>query len=46
MLMVKFGTLDQEIRRVIPDLLDLSAIDRARAVMELSREELLVRFRR
>ena len=46
MLMVKFGTLDQEIRRVIPNLLDLSAIDRARAVMELSREELLVRFGR
>ena len=44
MLMVKFGTLDQEIRRVIPNLLDLSAIDRAQAVMELSREELLVRF--
>ena len=46
LLMVKFGTLDQEIRRVTPNLLDLSAIDRARAVMELSREELLVRFGR
>ena len=44
MLMVKFGTLDQEIRNHSPNLFDLSAIDRARAVMELSREELLVRF--
>ena len=44
MLAVKFGALDPELRGIIPNLLDLSAIDRARALMELSREELLTRF--
>jgi hypothetical protein len=44
MLLVKFGTVDQPLESTIPALLDLSAIDRVRAVMQLSREELIRDF--
>ncbi len=44
MLLVKLGPIDQTIEAIIPALLELSAIDRVRAVMQLSREELLRDF--
>ncbi len=44
MLLVKFGTIDRTLATVIPALLDLSPIDRARAVMQLSQEEILRNF--
>jgi hypothetical protein len=44
MLMVKFGSIDQTLATVIPALLALSPIDRVRAVMHLSQEEIIRDF--
>ena len=44
MLLVKFGTIDRKLATVIPTLLDLSPIDRVRAVMQLSQEEIIRDF--
>jgi hypothetical protein len=44
MLLVKFGQIDPPLESIIPVLLELSAIDRIRAVMQLSREEILRDF--
>ena len=43
MLIAKFGELGT-LEAIVPKLLELNAIDRAKAVMELSQEELLKRF--
>jgi hypothetical protein len=42
LLMAKFGAIDGDLEKVIPVLLGLDPIDRVRAVMERSREDLLV----
>jgi hypothetical protein len=44
MLLVKFGTVDPLLEATIPGLLALNGIDRVRAVMQLSREELIRDF--
>jgi hypothetical protein len=44
MLMVKFGKIDSKLAPVIPALLALSPIDRVRAVMQLSQEEIIRDF--
>jgi hypothetical protein len=44
MLLVKFGTIDRTLATVIPALLELSPIDRVRAVMELSQEDIIRNF--
>ncbi len=44
MLSVKFGRIDRKLATVIPALLELSPIDRVRAVMQLSQEELIQSF--
>jgi hypothetical protein len=44
MLMVKFGKIDRNLAPVIPALLALSPIDRVRAVMQLSQEEIIRDF--
>lgn len=44
MLLVKFGSIDRQLATVIPALLELSSIDRVRAVMQLSQEELIRDF--
>ncbi len=44
MLLVKFGTIDRTLASVIPVLLELSPIDRVRAVMQLSQDEIIREF--
>jgi hypothetical protein len=44
MLLVKFGSIDRKLSSVIPALLELSSIDRVRAVMQLSQEEIIQNF--
>ncbi len=44
MLLVKFGRIDRQLTTVIPALLALSSIDRARAVMQLSQDEIIRDF--
>ena len=44
MLEVRFGSIDRKLATVIPALLDLSSIDRIRAVMQLSQEEIIRDF--
>lgn len=44
MLMVKFGKIDRKLATVVPALLELSPIDRVRAVMQLSQEEIIQNF--
>ena len=44
MLEVRFGSIDRKLATVIPALLDLSSIDRVRAVMQLSQEEIIRDF--
>jgi hypothetical protein len=44
MLLVKFGTIDRALAATIPTLLELSPIDRVRAVMQLSQEEIIQNF--
>jgi hypothetical protein len=44
MLLVKFGKIDRKLATVVPTLLALSPIDRVRAVMQLSQEELIQNF--
>jgi hypothetical protein len=44
MLLVKFGSIDRKLATVIPALLALSPIDRVRAVMQLSQEEIIRDF--
>jgi dynactin complex subunit len=46
MLLVKFGSIDRTLAAVIPVLLDLSPIDRVRAVMQLSQDEIIRDFGR
>jgi hypothetical protein len=41
MLVAKFGAIDSELEAVIPQLLTLDPTERARSVMNLSREALL-----
>lgn len=43
-LLVKFETIDPPLKAIIPALLELSSIDRVRAVMQLSQEELIRDF--
>jgi predicted transposase YdaD len=44
MLVVKFGKIDRKLAPVIPASLALSPIDRVRAVMQLSQEEIIRDF--
>ena len=44
MLEARFGSIDRKLATVIPALLDLSSIDRVRAVMQLSQEEIIRDF--
>ena len=44
MLEVRFGSIDRKLATVIPTLLDLGPLDRARAVMHLSQEEMIRDF--
>ncbi len=46
LLLVRFGTLDEEIKRVIAQLLQLPTEAVTRLLLNLSREELLQRFRK
>ena len=45
MLQVKFGESDLELRQIIEPLTKLPALESTRLIMQLSREELLERFR-
>ncbi|MGI2905128.1 hypothetical protein [Tolypothrix sp. VBCCA 56010] len=44
LLRVRFGSLDEELERVIEPLLQLPPQEYSRLLLELSREELLIRF--
>lgn len=44
LLRVRFGSLDEELERVIEPLLQLPPQEYSRLLLELSREELLTRF--
>ena len=44
MLAVRFGSIDRKLTATIQTLLELSPIDRVRAVMQLSQEELIQNF--
>lgn len=41
MLIARFGTIDPELETIIPKLLDLDPIERARSIITLSRAALL-----
>ncbi|WP_016951974.1 hypothetical protein [Anabaena sp. PCC 7108] len=41
---VRFGSLDEELERIVEPLLRLSPLEYSRLLLELSREELLTRF--
>lgn len=41
MLIAKFGAIDTELERIIPALLDMAPVERARSIMTLSRKALL-----
>ena len=41
MLIAKFGAIDTELERIIPALLDMDPVERARSIMTLSRKALL-----
>jgi hypothetical protein len=44
LLLVKFGEVDPDIASVIPAIMALSVSDRARMILQLSREELIAQF--
>ena len=44
LLRVRFGSLDEELERIIEPLLQLPPQEYSRLLLELSREELLTRF--
>ena len=45
LLEAKFGQLDDELRGIVEPLMVLPAIDRARMLLQMSREELIAQFR-
>ncbi|WP_346341785.1 hypothetical protein [[Phormidium] sp. ETS-05] len=45
MLTVRFGAVDEELSQIITPLMQLDAPERARLLLQLSRSELLARFR-
>ncbi len=46
LLEAKFGALDAELSGIVVPMMQLSASDRARFILTLSREDLIARFRR
>lgn len=45
LLSVKFGNLDDELSAIVPKLMELSLTERTQVLLNLSREELLDRFK-
>ncbi len=45
MLQVKFGEVDAELARIIDGLIELPPLERTQLIMQLSRDEILTRFR-
>jgi len=45
LLAVRFGNLDEELSAIISQLMELSPTERTQLLLNLSREELLARFK-
>jgi len=45
LLVVRFGNLDEELSAIISQLMELSLTERTQLLLNLSREELLARFK-
>jgi hypothetical protein len=45
LLVVRFGNLDEELSAIISQLMELSPTERTQLLLNLSREELLARFK-
>ena len=45
LLVVRFGNLDEELSAIISQLMELSLTERTQVLVNLSREELLARFK-
>jgi hypothetical protein len=46
LLIVRFGQLDEELAQIIPNLVALNPVDRAKLILDFSRIELIKQFRR